>query len=79
MEIFNFDDMLHGKSSLPETPTRFSSTNVLRRVTITSPLKEEGSFDKINYFKSPVKSNMQQQNKEPQQQNTLSNVFLQKV
>lgn len=71
MEIFNFDDMLHGKvSNLPETPTRFSS-NVLRRVTITSPLREEN----INSFKSPTKQ--QQQPKEPQ--TTIPNVFIQKL
>lgn len=84
MEIFNFDDMLHGKvMNQPETPTRFAN---LRRVNnITSPLRDgqlNNSLGDLNYMKSPLKQSaagsMYKQAKETNQ-NTFINVFSQKV
>lgn len=83
MEIFNFDDMLHGKvMNQPETPTRFAN---LRRVNnITSPLRDSqlnNSLGDLNYMKSPLKNaggSMHNQAKETNQ-NTLMNAFSQKL
>lgn len=82
MEIFNFDDMLHGKTMQPETPTRFSSSSALRRVTITSPLREHGQSNplgELNYMKSPLKSAAPVQPRETQQASSYLNSVSHKV
>jgi hypothetical protein len=84
VEIFSFDDMLHGKGmSQPETPTRFSS---LRRVNnITSPLRDQlnnSGLGDLNYMKSPLKAaihHQQQQQPKESVQNSFMNTLSQKV
>jgi len=55
IEVFSFDDMLHGKVSLPQlqTPTRFAGTTLRRTINVTSPLRDTNN--QISNIKSPLK------------------------
>lgn len=82
MEVFNFDDMLHGKvMNQPDTPTRFQSGSILRRVNVTSPMRENmnNSLGDLNYMKSPIKQNPANSGKELQQSNSFMNTLSQKL
>lgn len=84
IEVFSFDDMLHGKAmNQPDTPTRFQAGSVLRRVNVTSPMRENQmntSLGELNYMKSPIKqTHSQGQSTNGLQQNSFVNNLSQKL
>jgi len=87
MEIFNFDDMLHGTgagkvSQLLDSPQRFPTSTLIKRTNVTSPLRDSMNLllnSELNYLKSPKVVASQQQQQQSQQANSLWNSSAQKM
>ena len=86
MEIFNFDDMLHGTgagkvSQLLDSPQRFPTSTLIKRNNVASPLRDSMNLllnSELNYLKSPkvVASQQQQQQQSQQGSNLWSKVYI---